>query len=173
MAEPLHRQLLIQARRLARLDPRRPQQGNLRRAVSAAYYALFHFLIDEACRFLLGTGPGRARLRKTLARAFAHAEMANAAQSFAGGTLPRAIARRLGAVAIPHAVQELAEQFLAIQYQRHLADYDLSISFSRGDAIRLVEAIERAVANWLPIRTDPAAEFFLLSLLVWNRIRER
>jgi hypothetical protein len=44
----LHSDLLDQAERLATLDPRRPKQVNLRRAVSAVYYALFHLLTSEA-----------------------------------------------------------------------------------------------------------------------------
>jgi hypothetical protein len=40
----LHADLLEQAGNLARLDPTRPKQVNLRRAVSSAYYALFHLL---------------------------------------------------------------------------------------------------------------------------------
>ena len=50
----MHDELLEQARRLALLDRRRPKQANLRRAVSAAYYSLFHFLVDESCRGILG-----------------------------------------------------------------------------------------------------------------------
>ena len=44
----LHADLLEQAEQLAQLDPRRPKQANLRRAVSSAYYALFHLLTWEA-----------------------------------------------------------------------------------------------------------------------------
>ncbi len=40
----LHADLLDPAEQLAQLDPRRPKQANLRRAVSSAYYALFHLL---------------------------------------------------------------------------------------------------------------------------------
>ena len=36
----LHQDLLAQARHLLRKEPRRPKQASLRRAVSAAYYAL-------------------------------------------------------------------------------------------------------------------------------------
>ncbi len=71
-----HRELLEQARHLANRRPRQPRQGDLRRAVSAAYYSLFHFLIDEACRYLLGSSPDDHTLRTILARAFLHAEMA-------------------------------------------------------------------------------------------------
>ena len=44
----LQQDLLRQARHLATKEPRRPSQASLRRAVSAAYYALFHLLVDEA-----------------------------------------------------------------------------------------------------------------------------
>ena len=46
----LHGDLLDQASRLAVQEPRRPRQASLRRAVSAAYYALFHLLVDAATR---------------------------------------------------------------------------------------------------------------------------
>jgi hypothetical protein len=51
----LHDDLQQQALELAGRDPRRPKQANLRRAVSASYYALFHFLVDQSCRQMLGT----------------------------------------------------------------------------------------------------------------------
>jgi hypothetical protein len=51
----VHEHLLEQAVTLARLDARRPKQANLRRAISAAYYALFHLLVDEACRSQIGS----------------------------------------------------------------------------------------------------------------------
>ncbi len=40
--------LLDQAGTLAGLDPLKPKQASLRRAISAAYYSLFHLLIDDA-----------------------------------------------------------------------------------------------------------------------------
>ena len=67
----LPRDLLAQARLLAEKEPRRPKQASLRRAVSAAYYALFHLLVDEASRRLVG-GSNRTALRSSLARAFDH-----------------------------------------------------------------------------------------------------
>ena len=75
-------QLLAQARHLATKESNRPQQVSLRRAVSNAYYALFHFLIDESCRIWIGSGPAGTLFRTTLARAFEHGQMAEAARSF-------------------------------------------------------------------------------------------
>ena len=42
--------LLDQASILSGLDPMEPKQASLRRAISAAYYSLFHLLIDDGAR---------------------------------------------------------------------------------------------------------------------------
>ncbi len=42
----LSRDLLKQARILARKEPKKPLQASLRRSVSASYYAIFHLLVD-------------------------------------------------------------------------------------------------------------------------------
>lgn len=47
---PFPDDLLHQADHLARWDRRRPKQASLRRAVSTAYYALFHLLISTAVK---------------------------------------------------------------------------------------------------------------------------
>jgi len=45
---PFAEDLLEQAKHLANREPKRPEQASLRRAVSTAYYALFHLLVSEA-----------------------------------------------------------------------------------------------------------------------------
>jgi hypothetical protein len=62
--------LLDQAYHLANLERGDPKQASLRRAVSTAYYALFHLLIDEA----VGNW-GVPRHRSILARTFDHGKM--------------------------------------------------------------------------------------------------
>ena len=65
--------LLEQAVALRDLDPRRPKQANLRRAISSAYYAVFHQLIEDAVALLL---PARlAELRVQVERKFVHSTM--------------------------------------------------------------------------------------------------
>jgi hypothetical protein len=86
---PLAAHLIEQARDLAAHDALgAPRQANLRRAVSTAYYALFHFLVHEACRFFVGAQPAQSTLRGVLARSFDHTAMKKAATSFASGNLP-------------------------------------------------------------------------------------
>ena len=62
---------------------------------------------------------------------------------------------------------------LTVQEQRHLADYDLSATFVRSDVVNLVDHVEQVIADWKIIRTDPEARFFLMSLLVWQRVRSK
>jgi len=62
--------LLQQADHLANLESGEPKQASLRRAVSTAYYALFHLLIDQA----VGNW-GVERQRGVLARTFDHGKM--------------------------------------------------------------------------------------------------
>ncbi|MYF35736.1 MAG: hypothetical protein F4226_02780 [Synechococcus sp. SB0678_bin_12] len=54
--------LLQQAKDLLALDPRKPRQVNLRRAVSTAYYSLFSLLVEEAAGVMVGGGPGKKLL---------------------------------------------------------------------------------------------------------------
>ncbi len=80
----LPRDLLAQARFLATKEPRRPKDASLRRAVSTAYYALFHLLTEEASRFLI-SGSDRDSLRNLVARGFTHSEMGRTAKAFSSG----------------------------------------------------------------------------------------
>lgn len=86
----LHDDLLEQATQLARLDPRRPKQANLRRAVSSAYYALFHLLTEEAAGLYASEGGLIARVCRT----HNHADMKKVSMQFGGSRLPKAIQPR-------------------------------------------------------------------------------
>jgi hypothetical protein len=67
---PFPEDLLQQAYDLAYKEPTDPKQASLRRAVSTAYYALFHLLVDEAV-----SKWAVERQRSILARIFEHGRM--------------------------------------------------------------------------------------------------
>ena len=54
------RDLIETARGLTELSPRRPSQANLRRALSTAYYAVFHSLAGAIADILMGKGRNEA-----------------------------------------------------------------------------------------------------------------
>ena len=159
----LHDDLLHQARMLARHEPRRPRQASLRRAVSAAYYALFHSLTREAADRWV-TGDDREPLRRMLQRAFDHAIMAEACKEIArqnGGKLAPA----LPASGAQPELLNVAEAFLDLQQARHEADYDLARMFARQEVLDLIVRAEDAIADRQTVRRTLPADVFRVALL--------
>src|SRR5205807_624194 len=104
-----------QAYHLAVREPRRPQQASLRRAVSAAYYALFHLLIDEATLRMFGGRRDRRRFRYAVARGFSHQSMVATCKSFRGGTLPVSVVTSVGTLIIPADLRDVGRVFAMLQ----------------------------------------------------------
>lgn len=171
MSPRLYRDLLAQAEHLAGKEPRRPKQASLRRAVSAAYYALFHFLVDAACRNIVGTGHQRRHLRHVIARAFSHSTMKNASKSFAGGTLPAGLSTTLLSSTISSGLRDVAEAFVTLQEERHRADYVLAKPFSKSEVTDLIHTARNAIELWQTVKNDDTARLYLLSLLVWDQLK--
>jgi hypothetical protein len=170
----MHNDLLHQAHQLATLDPRRPRQANLRRAVSAAYYALFHFLVEQSCRNAIGGQHERAPYRHVLGRAFGHATMRDACKSFAGGTLKDTVKKGLPRTfSIPSQVSDIARNFVELQDVRHLADYDLTEKFIREDVLTLVQLAETAIGEFSAAPDSNEKTFFLACLWAWGTLGRR
>ncbi len=163
-AVPYPRQLIEQARALARLERGRPRQASLRRAVSTAYYAVFHWIVGEASGYLIGRRADTRSLRHALARTYRHAEMAQACKCFQAGFggLPGHLQELLPRRFVHPSVIELATAFVDLQDARHCADYDLSKRLSRTDALTLVDLAARSIATWP--KEDASAACFLLTL---------
>lgn len=163
-----HDDLLTQARALIRMDRNRPKQANLKRGVSATYYALFHLLIDEACQMLIGS-PQKS-LRPIVRRAFAHSEMLASAKQFSTGQVPIKLSAALG-LPLSHDLVFVAKTFVDLQQARHEADYAVAAGISRAEALSFLETAEEAFEKWQRIRGNDEAKVFLASLLIWNKIR--
>lgn len=169
-----HHDLLSQATRLARLDPGKPKQANLRRAVSAAYYALFHFLVDQSCRMMIGTQQSQGLYRQVLGRAFAHADMKLACTSFAGGTLKQSVSKGLPmGFVVPPEIRRIASVFVYLQAKRHDADYDLTERFSRSGALLDIGNAELVIKQLGGMATSDEKKFFLACLWAWKTLAVR
>ena len=161
----LHVDLLQQAHRLATLDPRRPKQVNLRRAVSSAYYALFHLLTFEAARLYASDFGFQSRITRT----YNHAEMKKVATFFAVGKLPKSLQPVQGSFSIRKELQNVANQFVTLQQARHEADYDLTTSYSRKDVIEQIEWTQQVFDDWNAVRKTDETRLFLACFLLWKR----
>jgi len=166
----LHGDLLLQARQLATREPRRPRQASLRRAISTAYYALFHLLISEATSRLV-TGSGRDRLRHSLGRAFVHSAMREAAHGFARNRISPKVGPALAGAALQPQLVSVAAAFVDLQQARHEADYDTARRFTRRKCLDLVAQAEQAFADWNAIGSSLQADVFLVALLAQKRMQ--
>lgn len=145
--------LLTQAFHLADMEAGVPKQASLRRAVSTAYYALFHRLIDDA----VGKWSVE-RHRSILARTFEHPKMKGICDDVlktvkSGGTVPDEL----------HAV---ALTFIRLQQHRHTADYDNAKVWSRSDVDDVLTLATDAFDAWEVVRGQDAAQDFLLNLFL-------
>lgn len=147
------RRPLEQAKLLAQLDPRRPKQANLRRAVSSAYYALFHLLTSEAAALYAVEFQLAARINRTLN----HGEMKKASAMVANDTLPRSVLPPSGAYTAPAGLKTVANAFVSLHEARHQADYDLSRTLRRTEALVFVDTASQAFEAWEQIRRTDAA----------------
>ena len=127
---PFPDDLLEQAKHLANRERKKPRQASLRRAVSTAYYALFHLLISEAT-----LNWRRVEQRHLLARLFEHGRMKAASDKQRSEC-----GRLINSNPLPQPSRELdnarhlyrvAETFLQAQQHRHTADYDNSKQWTR------------------------------------------
>jgi hypothetical protein len=150
--------LIEQAYHLAKRERTKPKQASLRRAVSTAYYALFHLLVGEAV-----SNWKRPDQRAKLARTFDHGPMRKASQQFANRKI---------AGPVPHAaahVRSVASAFDELQELRHLADYDESEKWTRAPALDVVNLARTAFRAWRAVPTDKIGQDYLLQLLIQRR----
>lgn len=145
--------LLEQAYDLARKEPTNPKQASLRRAVSAAYYAVFHLLIDEAV-----SKWAVERQRSILARTFEHAKM----KAICDDVLKTV---KSGGDVLPE-LNTVAHNFIQLQQHRHKADYDNSKQWSRTDVLNVLALASEAFIAWRAISGQDAAQDYLLQLFL-------
>jgi hypothetical protein len=115
----------------------------LRKAVSAAYYALFHCLAGTAADLFVGKDPAERHQDawRTVYRALDH------------GTASTACRTKDILMRLPTDIFDLADQFVLMQTKRTLADYD---PLERFDAVAVAQMIgdtEKAIG-----RFDDASE---------------
>jgi len=149
---PFPDDLLEQAYDLAHKEPTNPKQASLRRAVSTAYYALFHLLIDEAV-----SKWAIERQRSILARTFEHGKMK--------GICDDVLKTVKGGGDVPPELNTVAH-FIQLQQHRHTADYDNSKQWSRTDVLNVLTLASDAFADWRPISAQDAAHDYLLQLFL-------
>ena len=136
-------------------------QASLRRAVSTAYYAVFHLLIAES-----SSNWSNVKLRAALGRAYDHGTMKTASNRLLSprdfpftGEDPRGV----------EGLRFVALTFAQLQEDRHFADYNLTIDLDPKNAAEQVRSAEKIFNTWPIIRSHQITQEYLVSLVVKNR----
>jgi hypothetical protein len=148
----------------ALVDPQQPsktEQIDFRRAVSAAYYAVFHLLTMTAAEHWVVKND-----RHRFARLFEHNKIKTASVN-----LPNRLKERLGNLPseqdrkIADALTFIAGEFIALQQDRHSADYDNSKVWSYTEVENAITRAQVLYLKWNTVRNTPMAQSYLLDMM--------
>ena len=132
------RDLIGIARLLASGSPGQPSQTELRRAVSSAYYALFHALAQSCADMLAGTGSSvrSATAWTRVYRSLEHGHARNQCDN------------QSAMIEFPDGIRNFGRAFIWLQGHRHKADYDPEARFDRDEAMLLIEVSNDALIKF-------------------------
>ena len=144
------------ARRAVGTGPGAPKQSDLRRAVSTAYYALFHCLARNCADTLVGRTPGY-RSEPAWRRVYRALEHGHARSQCSRPTIRT----------FPPQIGLLAEVFVDMQSKRHQADYDPQSPEGRwikSDVEEEINSAANAIEEFdsAPLRDRQAFAVFVL-----------
>lgn len=124
--------LIATARDLVPNRPGAPRESDLRRALSTAYYALFHCLASTCADTLMGTTVRNSPAWIRVYRALSHATARNQC-------------RRTEVDAFPATVGVFANAFGNMQIERHQADYAPDKRPRKSEVLLSIDRAENAI----------------------------
>ena len=139
-------------------QPGRPRQEPLKRAVSSAYYAMFHALCHSNADAIIGRrSDPSARLAWTrIYRALDHRQAKN--------RLAQAMRD------LPPPARSFAVIFGVMQEQRHDADYNPNSTFAREEVFYLLDAADMATQDFMRMQRNDRRAVAAVALLQDRRI---
>ncbi len=154
-------QLITLARELVDKPVGVRTEADLRRAVSTAYYAVFHLLINDAMALFVTDPVFRTRV----GRAFQHGIMKSVSSQYSPQRPNNAgqFLTPTGQILAPD-VRRVAGAFVALNEAREEADYDGGVTLQHIEAESNVQRGETAFQDWLTAQADPSALEFLQDL---------
>ena len=124
------------ARNIVASNPRgRPRETDLRRAVSTAYYALFHCVAQSGADLLVG-GAGADRSRHAWRQTY---------RALDHGVARQRCEKRRFITRFPAEIRHFAIIFVQMQTNRHTADYDPDASFVKSEVLDMILETEAAI----------------------------
>src|SRR5262249_10623957 len=144
----------------------RPRQADIRRAISAAYYGIFHATLAAAADMYVGASK-RASVRYGLIyRSIDHRRLREICEKVTKPQLQSRYRPCVPASGFRKNIAAFATAVVELQQKRHAADYDPMKSMTRSDAMAAV-ATARAAFTYFLAASDEDRDA-LLSLLLFE-----
>jgi uncharacterized protein (UPF0332 family) len=161
-------QLKEQAYHLLNREPTRPRIVSLRRAVSTAYYALFHLVIDEGCRLIFKQDVQQNLIFYKATRAIRHDRLKLVSLALLKSPLSAELQTYFGASPISQDLKTLCQQIANLQDARHEADYDLLYRPEKLRVSKLFDDLEKAFQSFEMLFDSPNNELNLFMILIFD-----
>ncbi|HEY0909354.1 MAG TPA: hypothetical protein VGD75_03885 [Bradyrhizobium sp.] len=147
-----------------------PNEAERRRAVSGAYYGLFHTITQAAAS---SVAAGHLALQRQISRVFNHSIAKQTCIEFAKLSPSRKEPlKSLLPTSIDPRLMLVARYFPQVQDARERADYDLQFPVTQSFAIERVRLAQDAAQAFFDVRHLPETTVFPTALLLgdrWNR----
>jgi hypothetical protein len=144
-----------------------PRQADLKRAISSAYYGLFHAVLTRAADQIVGTGKRSTNLYELVYRSADHARLKAVCNQIANESSK--IAPYMPSARFGTEIKDVARAIVDMQEKRHTADYNPLFRATRS-GVKL--SLREARAALQKFQTAPEADVEALSLLLFFKPRE-
>jgi len=142
----------------------RPRQVDIRRAISASYYGLFHAVVTAAADLVIGQN-NRAQPRYGLVyRSIDHNRLRELCTDLQKQPLPDKYKRYAPHGGFGVDIKIFATAVVELREKRHIADYDPMVQMKQSDAILLTRTARAALIRFQNANPDERAVFLTLLL---------
>ena len=142
-----------------------PRQVDVRRAISASYYAVFHFILTRAADEFVGKTKRNEQRYALVYRSIDHRALKELCAETRKQTLSAKYQRHAPGNGFGSNIQAFAGVLVDLQEKRHAADYDPSIRVPTSDAKLAISMAKSAIRRF--DQSSPKRQKTFLTLLVF------
>ena len=125
-----------------------PRQADLRRAISNAYYGVFHAIVTEATDNFIGRTHRQTARYALVYRSVDHRSLRALCEAISKATPPAKYSRYVPAGGFSPDLKAVGTALVDLQEKRHLADYDPLFRTTTSDAILAVATGRSALVRF-------------------------
>lgn len=122
-----------------------PRQVDLRRAISSAYYAVFHAVVTGAADDFAGATHRHTPRYELVYRSINHSSLRRICDTVVKTTLPEKFQKYAPKKGFGPELEALANAVIELQEKRHLADYDPLFHAKSSDAVMAIATARTAL----------------------------